>query len=358
MKFRSALIGFTVFMVAALVLTTLVYGTLRRDPGGPTDSYTALFTDVTGLRGGDDVRVAGVRVGRVDSVSLAGAGDIAEVAFQIDSDQSIYEDTIAAVMYQNIVGQRYLGLSRDRNSEPDRDGEPAPRLAPGTQIPLDHTEPSFDVGALLNGFEPLFTLLDPTQVDQLSNAMIDAFGGDSAAIAHFVSQTSELTATFAGRDEILGDVIINLNTVVANLAAQDANLDGVITSAQTMVVELNSRRENLVSSVGSLNHAASRIAAIGDTAYPQLSELVYREPGFAQHLVGQRDQVAFLGSNVPLVLKGLARISGNGAYGNAYTCSLNMMGFFPGLTNLVPKIVRLASPGNVVKNSQKCRAAE
>lgn len=353
MKFRTALIGFTTFMVAALVLTTLVYGTLRRDPAGPTDRYSALFTDVTGLREGDDVRVAGVRVGRVDSVALAGdAGDIAKVVFQIDKDQSIYQDTTASVMYQNIVGQRYLGLSRDLNSPP------APRLAPGTQIPLDRTEPSFDVGALLNGFEPLFTLLDPTQVDRLSNAMIDAFQGDSAAIAHFVAQTSELTATFAGRDEILGDLIINLNTVTANLAAQDANLDGVITSAQTMVSELNSRRDNLISSVGSLNRAASRIAAIGDSVYPQLTELVYREPGFAQHLVGMPDQVAFLGSNVPLVLKGLARISGNGAYGNAYTCSLNMMGFFPGLNNLVPRIVRLASPDNVVKNSQKCRAAE
>jgi len=352
-KFRAALIGFTAFMVAALVLTTLVYGTLRRDPAGPTDSYSALFTDVTGLRDGDDVRVAGVRVGRVDSVALAGdSGDIAKVVFQIDNDQSIYPDTVASVMYQNIVGQRYLGLSRDR------DNPPAPRLSPGSEIPLDRTEPSFDVGALLNGFEPLFTLLDPAQVDRLSNAMIDAFQGDSAAIAHLVAQTSELTATFAGRDQVLGDVIVNLKTVVNNLAAQDANLDGVITSAQTMVSELNVRRENLVSSVGSLNHAASRIAAIGDATYPQLSELVYREPGFAQHLVGQRDQVAFLGSNVPLVLKGLARISGNGAYGNAYTCSLNMMGFFPGLNNLVPKIVRLASPGNVVKNSQKCRPNE
>ena len=357
MKFRTALIGFSAFMVAALVLTTLVYGTLRRDPGGPTDSYTALFTDVTGLRDGDDVRVAGVRVGRVDSVSLAGdAGDlggVAEVTFQIDNDQSIYADTVAAVMYQNIVGQRYLGLiPRPERRDRLRGWRQAPRSR------CDRTEPSFDVGALLNGFEPLFTLLDPAQVDRLSNAMIDAFQGDSAAIAHFVSQTSELTAAFAGRDEILGDVILNLNTVVDNLAAQDANLDGVITSAQTMVSELNSRRENLVASVGSLNHAAGRIAAIGDTTYPQLTELVYREPGFAQHLVGQRDQVAFVGSNVPLVLKGLARISGDGAYGNAYTCSLNMMGFFPGLNNLVPKIVRLASPGNVVKNSQKCRAAE
>lgn len=353
MKFRTALIGFATFILAALVLTTLVYGTLRRDPAGPTNTYTALFTDVTGLRDGDDVRVAGVRVGRVESVALAGdAGDIAEVVFQIERDQAIYADTVASVMYQNIVGQRFLGLSRDLS------GGPAPKLPPGAQIPLDRTEPSFDVGALLNGFEPLFTLLNPAQVDRLSNAMIDAFQGDSAAIAHFVAQTSELTATFAGRDEILGDVIVNLNTVVDNLAAQDGDLDGVITSAQTVVSELNSRRENLISSLGSLNRAASGIAEIGDTSYPQMTELLHREPGFAQHLVGQRDQVAFLGSNVPLALKGLARISGNGAYGNAYTCSLNHLGFFPGLNNLVPRIVRLASPGNIVKNTPKCRAPE
>lgn len=347
MKFRSALIGFSTFMVVAMVLTVLVYGTLRRDPGGPTDSYSALFTDVTGLGGGDDVRVAGVRVGRVDAVTLV--GDVAQVTFQIDSEQSIYPDTVASVMYQNIVGQRYLGLSRDRRSAP------AQPLPAGSQIPLQRTEPSFDVGALLNGFEPLFTLLDPTQVDRLTNAMIDAFQGDSVDVAQFVAQTAELTATFAGPDEILGDVIDNLDTIVGDLAAQDANLAGVITTAHAMVSELNNRREHLIASAGSLNRTAARIAAIGDAVYPQMSELLHREPGFVQHIAGMPDQLAFLGSNTPLVLKGLARVSGDGAYGNAYGCSVNLMGFFPGLTELVPKIVELASPGNVVKNSQKCR---
>ncbi|MGE2689435.1 MCE family protein [Mycolicibacterium pulveris] len=350
MKYRGALIGFASFLVVALVLTILVYGTLRRDPDGPTDRYSALFTDVTGLRGGDDVRVAGVRVGRVDAVILN--GDVAQVTFQIDSGQSIYPDTIASVMYQNIVGQRYLALSRDRSNDP------APRLPPGSQIPLERTEPSFDIGALLNGFEPLFTLLDSTQVDRLTTAMIDAFQGDSVDVAHFVAQTAELTATFAGPDELLGDLIDNLDTVVGDLATQDANLDGVITSAHTMVSELNHRRDNLIASAGSLNRTAGRIAAIGEAVYPQMSELLHREPGFVQHVAGMPDQLAFLGSNTPLLLKGLARMSGDGAYGNAYGCSVNLMGFFPGLTELVPKIVELASPGNDVKYSQKCRPTQ
>ncbi|ORW08101.1 MCE family protein [Mycolicibacter longobardus] len=350
MRSRSAGIGFALFLVVAAVATTLVYGTLSRDTTGRTDEYSAMFTDATGLREGDDVRTAGVRVGRVESVSLAGS--LAKVTFRIHSDQVIYGNTVASVRYQNIVGQRYLGLSRGRI------GDPARRLSPGAELPVDHTEPSFDVGALLNGFEPLFTLLDPAEADKLSKALLDAFQGDSAAIAHFVSQSTELTAAFAGRDQMLGDLIDGLNSVATDLARQDDNLNSVIDNARRVVTELNQRRDTVVSSVGALRHVSERLAAIGDNTYPQFSEMVHREPGFAAHMVENHDQIAFLGSNLPLLLKGLARVSQDGSYGNAYACSLNLMGFFPGLNDLVPAIVRRASPGDDVKNSQKCRPAE
>lgn len=69
MKFRAPLIGLSLFMVVAITLTWLVYVTLRRDVAGPTTPYAAMFTDVYGLREGDDVRMAGVRVGRVERSS-------------------------------------------------------------------------------------------------------------------------------------------------------------------------------------------------------------------------------------------------------------------------------------------------
>lgn len=70
MKFRGPLVGLTLFMVVSTVLTWLVYATLRRDVAGPTTPYAAVFTDAYGLREGDDVRMAGVRVGRVEKVAL------------------------------------------------------------------------------------------------------------------------------------------------------------------------------------------------------------------------------------------------------------------------------------------------
>ena len=200
MRFRAPLIGLTLFMVVALTLTWLVYVSLRRDVAGDTGKYSALFTDVYGLREGDDVRMAGVRVGRVESVELD--GKLARVAFVVQTDQHLYGNTVASVTYQNIVGQRYLGLSLGPEGSQSL-------LPPGSTLPLERTEPSFDVTALLNGYEPLFSLLNPQDADNLTKGVIASLQGDTASLTTLVSQTSRLTEAFAGRDQALGDVIFD-----------------------------------------------------------------------------------------------------------------------------------------------------
>lgn len=159
MRYRGAMVGLSLFMVVAVALTWLVYVTLRRDVAGSTVAYGAMFTDVFGLREGDDVRMAGVRVGRVEKIELQ--GDLARVSFVVQSDQQLLGTTVASVTYQNIVGQRYLGLSLGRT------GDPVP-LQENSVIPLERSEASFDVTTLLNGYEPLFSLLNPRDADNLT----------------------------------------------------------------------------------------------------------------------------------------------------------------------------------------------
>lgn len=79
------LVWISFFVVVCFMLTWMIYVTLRRDVEGPTHTYSAVFTDVTGLRAGSDVRMAGVRVGRVDDVELD--GDIARVRFRVQAEQ-------------------------------------------------------------------------------------------------------------------------------------------------------------------------------------------------------------------------------------------------------------------------------
>ncbi|MGV0644549.1 MlaD family protein [Mycolicibacterium sp. XJ2546] len=347
MKSRGALIGLSLFMVVAMVLTWLVYVTLRRDVSGATTPYAAVFTDVFGLREGDDVRMAGVRVGRVESIDLDGKH--AKVSFVVQSDQQLLGTTVASVTYQNIVGQRYLGLSLGSMGEP----EPLP---PGSVIPVEQTDPSFDVGRLLNGYEPLFSVLDPRHADNLTKGVIQSLQGDQGSMTALVDQTAQLTDAFAGQDEDLGGVITDLNLVVANLARHNDDLDHIVGEAQSVVSTFDARRPQLVESMGSMAKVVRQLSTISDEVYPPLNELVQRQPGFAKHMLGIEPQLAFVGANLPLMLKGFARITSEGTYANAYACNLDGTAFFPGLNDVTPIVVAAATPGNKARYTPKCRS--
>jgi phospholipid/cholesterol/gamma-HCH transport system substrate-binding protein len=347
MQSRRVLIGLSLFMIVTTAMTWLVYSTLQREVSGATTPYAAVFTDAFGLREGDDVRMAGVRVGRVMRIDLE-SGNQAKVSFEVQSDQKVLGNTAAAVRYQNIVGQRYVDLHLGKIGEPRA-------LPAGSVIPVERTEPSFDVGVVLNGYQPLFATIDPKAADQLSDAAIAALQGDSASWATLVDQTGKLTDTFAGRDEVLGSLITSMDKLSATLAKQNGNIDGVLANTRQMVDTFNSRRPELVASMGSMSRVARRLADITDDVYPALTSLITREPGTAAHLVTIEPQLAFTGANLPLLLKGIARATGEGAYANIYLCDLNPMGFFPGLNDVTPIIVDAATPGNKAQHTPRCR---
>ncbi|MCX2716019.1 MlaD family protein [Mycolicibacterium sp. J2] len=345
------LIWLVVFMTACLALTWTILVTLRREIQGDTYTYTAQFTDVTGLREGSDVRVAGVRVGRVDSVTLdnpaSGEDTLATVRFRVQRDQPIYGNTKASVVYQNIIGQRYIGLTLADF------GQPA-RLADGAAIPVDHTEPSFDVTNLLNGFEPMFTLLDPTNRGNLSNALINALQGDSDYIVILVSETSQLAQSLAGPDQILGRVIDSLNAVTENLASRGTQLHTTLTQMRSVIAGLNAHRDELVNATSSIATVISRLSAITTAAQPDLHDLLSREPGMLSAMVANKDSWATLGSNLPALLKGLSRVTGDSTALNGMACDFNIT-VFNFLKPIIPTIVNTATPGGQRKYSAKCR---
>ncbi|MUM21418.1 MCE family protein [Mycobacterium sp. CBMA271] len=328
-------------------VTWLVSVTLLRTVTGPVNTYSAVFTNVAGLHAGDDVRVAGVRVGRVEKIVL-GDGALANVTFQVHREQTLYTDTVASVTYQNIVGQRYLGLA------PGRD-EKRLILTDRGQIPVERTEPSFDITKLLRGFEPLFALLDPQQVDNLTKGIVQALQGDSSSVLTLITQTSALAELFAGPDQILGDVITNLNDTVSILANQNTNLQLVISRTRELMVALGTRRSELVASVGSINSTVNRLSTIAGSIQPDINELMAREPGLTRYLTADaRDRFAYFGANLPAMLKGVARAMQSGTYADVYPCDINVT-IFDFLGRLIPDIVRAATPGNTMKNTPICR---
>src|SRR5690606_25632127 len=147
----------------------------------------------------------------------------------------------------------------------------------------------------------------------------------------------------------------DLNAVMGNLARHNDSLDQVLTQVQSAVTTFDGQRQELVDSTGSMARVVRQLSTISDEVYPSLNELITREPGFTQHMVSIEPQLTCTGANLPLLLKGFARIAGEGAYANAYACDLNIQGFFPGLNDVVPIIVDAATPGNDARYTPKCR---
>ena len=176
MKYRGPLIGLTLFMVVALTLTWLVYASLRRDVAGKTASYSAVFTDVYGLREGDDVRMAGVRVGRVEKIDLE--GKLAKVSFVVQQEQHLFGNTVASVTYQNIVGQRYLGLSLGKGRQP---GAAVARAASSRRNARNRPSTSPRCSTAI---EPLFSLLNPHDADNLTKGVIAVTAGRHLVTCH------------------------------------------------------------------------------------------------------------------------------------------------------------------------------
>ena len=149
MKPISALWRLAVAVVVAVFLIILVSNVINQPVAAKLGAYTADFTDVSGLHTGADVRVSGVRVGKVESVELRrlSGQSIAAVAFTLDSRYSIDADTRLAVKYQALTGLRYLDVTNAS------DGVPA--ASPVKHIPTSMTQPSFDITKLFNCLQPV-----------------------------------------------------------------------------------------------------------------------------------------------------------------------------------------------------------
>ncbi|BBZ74202.1 MCE family protein [Mycobacterium paraseoulense] len=239
---------FMVVCTLGLVAMLAIFAQLRFGNELP---YKARFSNVSGLEVGNFVRIAGVEVGKVSKISVEDDGT-AVVDFSADSTVVLTEGSKAVVRYQNLIGGRYLALQEGPGS--------TRQLRPGDTIPLARTSPALDLDALIGGFRPLFRALDPNQVNTLSSELIKAFQGEGATIGSVLSRTAALTNTLADRDQLIGQVIINLNTVLGSLGDQSAQFAKTVDSLSQLLATLAGRKQDISNGIAYANAAAGSIA--------------------------------------------------------------------------------------------------
>lgn len=299
---------FTVMCLVFMFGLLTVFGQFRFDSRA---HYRAEFTNVSGLKGGNFVRVAGVEVGKVTGFALHRDGTVT-VDFTVDGALPLNGGTRAAIRYENLVGDRYLALE-------DGPG-PVQRLTPGATIPLSQTSPALDVDALIGGFRPLFRALNPDQVNALSGELLKAFQGQGAAVTSVLAQTSALTTTLAGRDQLIGEVITNLNSVLATFSSHDQQFASGLDALSQLAQGLAERRGDIANGTAYINAAAGSVADLLTQARAPIAEAVTQTDRFAGQVMSDRDYVDDLVKTLPDAYQILARQGLYGDYFGFYLC--------------------------------------
>lgn len=311
------LIGFGVFAAISLLATTSIWSTLAKPVGSQSHSFTAYFIDATGLRPGDDVRVAGVRAGRVTRVALD--NDRAVVDFDLAADQQIFTNTHLAIRYQDLTGRRYLSVTLDRN-----DSQQSTLLDRGAAIDVDRTTASFDVTALLNGFSPLFATLEPSAVNALSSNIIAAFNGDAVSIPTLLAQATALAKTVADSDDILGEIISNLTTVLGTIDRQRGRTEELLVAVPQLVDQVDHHSEQIGQSVNAIGSMAGSLADTLRTVRAGLTGTVANAVAFTSFINRDGHQLATALPQVSQLANLWSKSTGNGSYWNIYACNLDI----------------------------------
>jgi phospholipid/cholesterol/gamma-HCH transport system substrate-binding protein len=325
------LVKLALFAVVTLAASYVLAVTIANKGYGATTTYRAEFTDATGLVNGDDVRIAGVRVGAVRGIRVVRRA-VAEVTFTVRRDVPLPAGALAAIRYRNLVGQRYLVLSQG----PGRVGATLPA---GGVIPVDRTTPALDLTVLFGGFQPLFQALDPGQVNRLSYEIIQVLQGEGGTIEQLLSHTASLTSTLAAKDAVIGRLVENLNTVVGVLAQRDRQLSGAIGELRRLVSGLAADRTAIGESLSGIDGLAAATADLLVKARPAIRSDVDQLGRVAKNLNDSSSVVDGVLRRLPDKLTAITRTATYGSWFNFYLCSLDAQVGLPAGAVFAPKLV-------------------
>jgi phospholipid/cholesterol/gamma-HCH transport system substrate-binding protein len=312
-KTSAALVKLVIFMIVTSILTLFLAATIGNITLGGKTRYSALFSDVTGLLTGNDVRIAGVRVGQVDGIELADR-KLAKVTFSMDAKRKIPESTILRLRYRNLVGERYLAVTEGPGS-----GEP---LKPGATVPLAQTRNALDLTVLFNGFRPLFQALDPQTTNEVAFELVKTLQGEGGTLESLMQRTASLTTTLADRDAVIGRVINNLSTVLDTLDNGD-QLSQLILQLRRMSAGFAQDREAIGQSIAGISDLTSATTdLLADVRGPLRSDIAQLN-ALAGTLATNKETVNGVLQRLP---QKLDRIIGTATYGswfNFYLCGFD-----------------------------------
>lgn len=316
-----------IFTAVSLVVTSVLAMIMGNFGFGSTTEYKAVFSSASLLTKGDDVRIAGLTVGSVKNVQIHDRNH-ALVTFSVKSDVPLTRASHADIRFLNLVGDRYMSLSQGDAS--------ATRLPAHGVLPMSQTTPALDLTALFNGFQPLFTALDPQEINDLSMNLVKVLQGEGGTIQGLLARTASLTNTLADRDQLIGQVVTNLSGMLETVDAHHQQLDTLVVQLKDWLGNVAKDRNVIGQSVQDVSTLADELATLLVQGRPAIKGNVHQIHRLAKILKSPESKAIINEAldRLPTMFRRQVRIGSYGSWYNYYLCDFDGQIILPKLGSL------------------------
>jgi phospholipid/cholesterol/gamma-HCH transport system substrate-binding protein len=243
-------------VIALLILAAFRAQDLPLIGGG--DTYYAAFSESGGLQADDEVRIAGVRVGKVESVELE--GDHVKVTFRVDTDSDFGDETHAAIKVKTLLGAMYLSL------EPAGSGQ----LDEGGEIPVERTSSPYDVVDAFSGLAKTSEEIDTDGLARSLTTLADLTRNTPEEFRGALDGVSRLSSNIAARDGQINSLLKNLDRVSTVLDDRDDDIIGLMKDSDVLFRALVARREAVHKLLVSTSSLSKELTALIDQSRDDL----------------------------------------------------------------------------------------
>jgi phospholipid/cholesterol/gamma-HCH transport system substrate-binding protein len=277
-------------------------------------AYQAAFRDASGLAVGNEVRVAGVRVGEVTAVELAGGGEPSvRVRFRVDDDSvHLGSQTGATIRIKTVLGQKYLALS------PAGSGE----LPEGGQIPLARTAAPFDVVQAVSGLADTLDRIDTDQLAAAFATLSETFADTPDSVDTSLVGLSRLSRTVASRDAELRSLLARSRQVTAVLASRDEEFRKLVTDGKALLAEVSRRRDAIHKLLVGTDALATQLSGLVRDNRTQLEPALRKLRAVVAVLERNRTDLEQTIRKMAPFVSAFANVVGNGRWFDNYVAGL------------------------------------
>jgi len=303
-------------LILLLLVTAFKLDSLPIIGGGKI--YAADFSEAAGLQKMDEVRVAGVKIGKVVGIELA--GDHVVVKMRLKGVQ-LGRLTRAEIKIKTVLGRKYIAI------EPNGDGE----LDPDTHIPVSRTKAPYDISPAFQELASTIEQIDTEQMAKSFTTLADAFRGTPNEVESSLNGLSRLSQTIASRDAKLRVLLDRANGVTTVLRERDEDLVQFLKDTDLVLQEVRARRAAIHKLLVTTTELSEQLIALVRENRAALAPALSHLKGVVEVLRKNQDNLDRSLAEMAPFVRLFANNLGNGRWFDTYVYNLsNPTGFGPG----------------------------